>query len=447
MYTSPFSNRYGSDTMRRIFDDRYKFVTWRKLWVALARAEQDLGLNITDEQINEMGANVNNIPFHEAREYEKETKHDVMAHILAFGDQCPAAKPIIHLGATSCYVTDNTDVILQARALLLVRQRLIEVLMVLIRFARQYDDVVTVGYTHYQAAQPTTVGKRACMWIQDLIMDLDEVSRQLGNLKFLGCKGATGTAASFLELFDGNEEKVEQLEQKIAEAMGFDNVFPISGQTYTRKQDFNVIQCLAGIAQSASKFANDIRLLSNLGEVVEARGANQVGSSAMPYKANPINCERINSLGRLVISHLQSCATTTATQWMERTLDDSANRRIIIPESFIAIDEILITYTAVINRLYVNRSTIRRHVLEHEYLFLTEPILMHAVKHGGDRQELHGKIRKLIDSVDSTELWERVVSDPDFHLTEDDLSAMRNKLSGLAVHQTRRYLDSISSYE
>ena len=441
--SSPFDSRYGSKTMRAFFSSEYKFSTWRKLWVALAKAERDLGLNITEEQIKEMADAIYMVDLELASNFEKYTKHDVVAHIRAFGKQCPTAEPIIHLGATSCYVTDNTDVIQQRNALLLTQHRLAKLINVLRIFAEQYTDTPTTGFTHYQLAQPTTVGKRACMWIQDFVMDLDELEHQLLNLKMLGCKGATGTSASFLELFDGDQDKVRELERRIKNRFGFTSVYPISGQTYTRKQDFNVLQVLSGIAQSASKFANDIRLLSNLKEITEYHSAEQVGSSAMPYKVNPITCEKVNSLSRLVICNLQTCAMNTATQWLERTLDDSANRRVVIPETFMAIDEILLSCLRIAQGLTVNRDVIEEHYTEALPLFITEPILMLLVKKGGNRQELHEELRKVMTMYEPSELRTMLVHH--FDLTAKELYELEHGLTGLAAEQASEYLSWVSN--
>lgn len=439
--SSPFDQRYSSYEMRAIFSDAFKYTTWRKLWVTLAEAERSLGLHITSAQIQEMKDNVYTIDFAKAAEYEKQTHHDVMAHILAFGDQCPTAKPIIHLGATSCFITDNTDFIQQYCALILVRHKLLSVIDALSRVASEYKALPTVGYTHYQVAQPTTVGKRVCMWIQDLLIDLDELDHQLGSIKMLGCKGATGTAASFLELFDGDAEKVKELEKRIAHSIGLSDVYSISGQTYTRKQDFSVLQVLSGIAQSASKFANDMRLLSNLGEVTERYTDKQVGSSAMPYKVNPLNCERINSLSRLVICNLQNCAMTTATQWLERTLDDSANRRVVIPETFMAIDEVLLTYERVVSSMVVHTDAIERHYTESLPLFITEPLLMLLVKKGGDRQELHSEIQRVMRTYDAGEIRNMLVHH--FDVTSEELTGLERELTGLATQQVEQFLQVV----
>lgn len=439
--SSPFDRRYGSPDMRAIFSDAFKYSTWRRLWVALAEAEKSLGLSITDAQVQEMRDNIYTIDFDKAAEYEEQTHHDVMAHILTFGDQCPTAKPIIHLGATSCFVTDNTDFIQQYCALGLVRRRLIDVIDILVGIASKYKSLRTVGYTHYQVAQPTTVGKRVCMWIQDLTLDLDELDHQMGSMRMLGCKGATGTAASFLELFNGDAERVKELEQRVIRSIGLCKAYDISGQTYTRKQDFSVLQVLSGIAQSASKFANDMRLLSNLGEVSEHYTDGQVGSSAMPYKVNPLNCERINSLSRLVICNLQNCAMTTATQWLERTLDDSANRRVVIPETFMAVDEVLLTYERVAKSMVIHADVIQEHYNASLPLFITEPLLMLLVKKGGDRQKLHDRIRRVTQSRNPYEIRTALVEH--FDISARELCDLEGRLTGLAVMQTERFLEEV----
>lgn len=449
-YISPFSNRYGSESMRYVFSNQFKHSTWRKLWVLLAQVEKDLGLNITTEQIVEMTDNINNIDFERVAAIEQQTQHDVMAHILAFGEQCPKAKPIIHLGATSCYVTDNTDVIQQKIALTIVKQKLLEVIDGLLTFADKYADTPTMAYTHYQVAQPTTVGKRASMWLQDLMMDLEQLNFQLEHLKPLGCKGATGTAASFMELFEQDQQKVLDLEYKIVQNLGFKEAYPISGQTYTRKQDFNVMQVLSDIAQSASKFAIDVRLLSNLGEIQEPHSSTQVGSSAMPHKSNPIKCEKITSLARFVVCTTQNTANTASVQWLERTLDDSANRRICISEAFLATDEILSTYKKVVTGLDVDEKTIQKHLENELPSLIMESILMAGVTHGGDRQELHELLRKYTHnmlplSYPLVYLKSAVENEPKFNLTHDEIESLfqlRN-LTGLAEQQTKNYINYV----
>ena len=395
IYESPLSSRYASEEMQYIFSPDKKFSTWRRLWVALARAEMELGLPVTQEQIDEMEAHLTDIDYDKAAAYEKELRHDVMAHVHTFGDLCPKAMPIIHLGATSCYVGDNTDVILMRDGLKLVRTKLVRVLAKLADFADKYKSLPTLGFTHFQSAQLVTVGKRATLWMNELLMDLDEVEYRIAGLKLLGSKGTTGTQASFLELFEGDHEKCRELDRKIAAEMGFDAVVPVSGQTYSRKVDAAVLATLSGIAQSASKFATDLRLLCHLKEVEEPFEAKQIGSSAMPYKRNPMRCERICALGRYVMADVMNPAVTAATQWFERTLDDSANKRISVPEAFLAVDAILNIYENVASGLVVHEKVIERHVMEELPFMATENIMMDAVKRGGNRQELHERIRQL----------------------------------------------------
>ncbi|MBR4766490.1 MAG: adenylosuccinate lyase, partial [Clostridia bacterium] len=394
IYQSPLCSRYSSDEMKKIFSDDTKFSTWRKLWIALAESEKELGLDITDEQISELKANIYNIDYDAAKKYESELRHDVMAHIHAYGDICPNAMPIIHLGATSCYVGDNTDIIQMRAALELIRKKLVNCISAVADFAEKHKDTPCLAFTHFQAAQPTTVGKRATLWLQDLMLDLESVEFRLSNLKLLGCKGTTGTGASFLALFDGDYEKVKKLEMLIAEKMGFDSVFPVSGQTYTRKNDFDVVSVLCGIAQSATKFSNDTRLLSHLKEFDEPFESKQVGSSAMAYKRNPMRSERIASLARYVMADLLNPAITASAQWFERTLDDSANKRIAIPEAFLAVDAILSLYINVITGGTIYPKVAEKHLLEELPYMATENILMHCVQKGGDRQELHEAIRE-----------------------------------------------------
>ena len=392
-YESPLSSRYASDEMQYIFSPDKKFTTWHRLWIALARAEMELGLPVTQEQIDEMEAHADEVDYELAAQKERELRHDVMAHIHAYGAHCPKAMPIIHLGATSCYVGDNTDVILMREGLTLVRDKLVQVLDRLAAFARKYRALPTLGFTHFQPAQLVTVGKRATLWMNELLMDLQEVEYRIDSLKLLGSKGTTGTQASFLELFEGDHTKVKALEDKIAAEMGFDAVVPVSGQTYSRKVDAAVLSTLSGIAQSASKFATDLRLLCHLKEVEEPFEANQIGSSAMPYKRNPMRCERICALARYVISDAMNPAITSATQWFERTLDDSANKRLSVPEAFLAVDAILNIYTNVAGGLVVHEKVIEKHVMEELPFMASENILMDAVKQGGNRQELHERIR------------------------------------------------------
>ena len=418
----------------------------------MAESEQELGLPISDEQIEEMKAQIDNIDYEKARQYESELRHDVMAHVHTFGDACPKAAGIIHLGATSCYVGDNTDIILMQSALLQIRNLLLNAVEALSEFAMEYKDIPTLAYTHFQAAQPTTVGKRACLWMNDLLFDIEQLDFQLNNLKLLGCKGTTGTGASFLELFDGDETKVEQLEQKIAEKIGFSKCQSVSGQTYTRKADFAVLQVLSGIAQSASKFSSDIRLLSHLKEVDEPFEEKQIGSSAMAYKRNPMRSERIASLARFVICDLQNTAITASAQWFERTLDDSANKRLAVPEAFLAADAILNLYINVIRGLKVYPAVIKNH-LDAELPFMaTENILMYCVKtKGGDRQELHEAIRKhSIMAAEQVKLYgnendliERIRKDDTFGLTAMELEILLDpvKFTGMAKHQCEKFVN------
>ena len=416
--------------MQRLFSDDFKFSTWRRLWIALAESEKELGLDITDAQIEQMKAHVDDIDYASAAHHEHEVRHDVMAHVLTFGECCPDAKPIIHLGATSCYVGDNTDIIRMREALILVRRKLVNAIAALRDFAQKYKSVPTLAYTHFQAAQPTTVGKRATLWAYDLVNDLEQLDCQLGRLELLGCKGTTGTGASFLELFDGDEAKVCELERLIAAKMGFSRCAPVSGQTYSRKTDFYVLQALSGIAQSASKFSSDIRLLSHLKEVDEPFESKQIGSSAMAYKRNPMRSERIASLSRFVINDLQNAAFTASSQWLERTLDDSANRRISLPEGFLAVDGILRIMQNVTKGLHVNEKIVEKFVLDYLPFIATENLMMAAVKRGGDRQQIHEVIREA--SMDATakmkngERWDLVAAlaeNPAFGMTAEEIRA------------------------
>ena len=454
IYQSPLCERYASKEMQSIFSNDRKFSTWRKLWVALAEGEQELGLPISDEQIQEMKSQISNIDYEKAKQYERELRHDVMAHVHTYGDACPKAAGIIHLGATSCYVGDNTDIILMHSALIQIKNLLLNAVEALSEFAMEYKALPTLAYTHFQAAQPTTVGKRACLWMNDLLFDIEQLDFQLNSLKLLGCKGTTGTGASFLELFDGDEEKVEQLEQKIANKVGFSKCQSVSGQTYTRKADFAVLQVLSGIAQSASKFSNDIRLLSHLKEVDEPFEEKQIGSSAMAYKRNPMRSERIASLARYVICDLQNTAITASTQWFERTLDDSANKRLSVPEAFLATDAILNLYINVIRGLKVYPAVIKKH-LDAELPFMaTENIMMYCVKNkGGDRQKLHEAIRKhSVKAAEQVKLYgvdndliERIKADDMFGLTEDEIDMLLNpvKFTGMAEYQCETYVKEI----
>jgi len=453
-YENPLCGRYASPEMKHLFSDDVKFSTWRKLWIALAESEKELGLNITDEQIAQMKEHIYDIDYESAAAHEKEVRHDVMAHVLTYGEACPDAKPIIHLGATSCYVGDNTDIIRMRDGLILIRKLLVSAIAALADFAEEHKDLPTLAYTHFQAAQPTTVGKRATLWINDLMLDLEQLEFELGCLKLLGCKGTTGTCASFVELFDGDEEKCRALEQKIAQKMGFDACVPVSGQTYSRKVDFQVLQVLSGIAQSATKFSNDIRLLSHEKEVDEPFESKQIGSSAMAYKRNPMRSERICSLSRYVICDLQNAAMTTTGQWFERTLDDSANRRLSIPEAFLATDAILGLYINVISGLKVYPEVIRKHLNEELPFMASENIMMYCVKEkGGDRQELHEAIRQY--SVAAAEqikkygkannLLDQIREDDLFDLTEEELTQLTDPstFTGLSSQQTERYLKEI----
>ena len=450
-YQNPLCARYAGTEMQQIFSDDRKFSTWRRLWLALAESEQALGIPITSEQLDEMRAHLEDIDYAMAADFEKKRRHDVMAHVHTFAACCPAAAPIIHLGATSCYVGDNTDVINMRDGLLLVRKKLLGVMASLAAFAEANRAVPTLAYTHFQAAQPTTVGKRACLWLQDLEMDLRQLDFELSQLKLLGCKGTTGTAASFLTLFEGDEDKVRRLEAMIAEKMGFTRCVTVSGQTYTRKMDFSVLQVLCGIAQSASKFAGDIRLLSHLKEVEEPFESGQIGSSAMAYKRNPMRSERIASLSRYVICDLQNTAVTAASQWLERTLDDSANRRIAIPEAFLAIDGVLNLYGNVIGGLRTFPAVMEKHLREELPFMASENILMYCVKEkNGDRQQLHEHIRQhSIAAAEQVKLYgrpndllDRILADPAFGLTQEELDTVADPsaFTGMAAQQVDAFL-------
>lgn len=453
-YENPLCKRYASEEMQTIFSDDNKFSTWRRLWVALAESERELGLPISAEQIEEMKAHLYDINYETAREREQEVRHDVMAHVYAYGEQCPLAKPIIHLGATSCYVGDNTNIILMRSALLLVKKLLINTLAKLYEFADSYKDLPCLSYTHFQAAQPSTVGKRATLWMHDLLLDLEQLNFTLDKLKLLGCKGTTGTAASFLSLFDGDHEKVKLLEQKIAEKMGFDSVYKVSGQTYSRKVDFYVLSVLSGIAQSAAKFSNDIRLLSHLKELDEPFEFKQIGSSAMAYKRNPMRSERIASLARYVITDALNPAFTAGAQWLERTLDDSANGRISIPEAFLAVDGILSLYMNIVDGLMVYPKMIKKHLDEELPFMATENILMYCVKKGGDRQALHERIRlhskaaanKIKQEGGENDLLKRIQEDEAFGLSEAELDMITDvhQFTGRAKEQTEEFLCEVA---
>ncbi len=450
-YTSPLSERYASKEMQYIFSPEKKFRTWRRLWIALAEAEQELGLDITDEQIEELRAHADDINYDVAKEREKEIRHDVMSHVYAYGVQCPKAKGIIHLGATSCYVGDNTDIILMSEAMGIVRTKLVNVISELAGFADKYKDLPTLAFTHFQPAQPTTVGKRATLWIQDFMMDLADLDYVRGSLKLLGSKGTTGTQASFLELFDGDQDKVDRLDPIIAEKMGFDACYPVSGQTYSRKVDTRVMNVAAGIAASAHKMSNDIRLLQHLKEVEEPFEKNQVGSSAMAYKRNPMRSERIASLSRYIMIDALNPAVTSANQWFERTLDDSANKRLSVPEGFLAVDGVLDLCLNVVDGLVVYDKVIIKHLMSELPFMATENIMMDAVKKGGDRQELHERIRKLSmeaganvkERGEENNLLDLIAADESFGLTREELEASMDpaKYIGCAPVQVEHFLD------
>ena len=452
-YTSPFSERYASKEMQYIFSPETKFRTWRKLWIALAEAEQELGLNITDEQIRQLKAFADQINYEEAREQERKVRHDVMSHVHAYGLQCPDAKGIIHLGATSCYVGDNTDIIVMAKGLKLIRTKLINVIDKLAKFADEHKALPTLAYTHYQPAQPTTVGKRATLWMHDLVMDLQDLDYVLSTLRLLGSKGTTGTQASFLELFEGDHEKCKALDEKIAEKMGFSGCYKVSGQTYSRKVDARVVNLLASIAQSAHKFSNDVRLLQHMKEIEEPFEKNQIGSSAMAYKRNPMRCERMAALCNYVMADVLNPSITAATQWFERTLDDSANKRISISEAFLAVDGILDLYNNVANGLVVYPKVIESHMMAELPFMATENILMDAVKAGGDRQELHERIR--VHSMEAgrqvkefgkpCDLLDRIAEDPAFNITKEALQKVMKPENyiGRSVEQTTEFLDEV----
>ena len=450
IYQNPLCGRYASKTMQHIFSNDTKFRTWRKLWIALAESEQALGIPITDEQIRELREFADDINYEVAIAREKEVRHDVMSHVYAYGQQCPAASGILHLGATSCFVGDNTDIILMRMALEQVRKLLLNTIFALSKFAAKYKDQATLAYTHFQAAQPTTVGKRATLWLHDLLLDLEQLDFQLAHLKLRGCKGTTGTCASFLELFEGDHEKVKQLERMIADKMGFSACYPVSGQTYSRKVDFNILSVLSGIAQSAHKFSNDIRLLSHLKEVDEPFEAKQIGSSAMAYKRNPMRSERIASLSRYVIVDMLNPAITASGQWFERTLDDSANKRISVPEAFLAVDAILSLYINIVEGMRVYPKMMEKHLNEELPFMATEAILMHGTKKGGSRQVLHEAIRehsvKAAEQVKlygrENDLMERIIGDPLFELSREEAQELLSfgNYTGRASQQTEEFL-------
>ena len=449
-YESPLSSRYADKEMKYLFSPDMKFRTWRRLWIALAESEHELGLNITQEQIDELKAHADDINYEVAEEREKLVRHDVMSHVYAYGVQCPNAKGIIHLGATSCYVGDNTDVIIMTEALKIVEKKLVSAIRQLSAFSEKYKSLPTLAFTHFQPAQPTTVGKRATLWIQDLLMDLEDVRYVLSGMKLLGCKGTTGTQASFLELFDGDHEKCKQIDRLIAKKMGYDDCFAVSGQTYSRKLDSRVLNVLAGIAQSASKFSNDIRLLQHLKEVEEPFEKNQIGSSAMAYKRNPMRSERMGSLSRYVMVDVLNPYITAATQWFERTLDDSANKRLSVPEAFLAIDAILNLYINVSDGLVVYDKVVTAHLKRELPFMATENIMMDAVKRGGNRQELHERIRthsmaaskRIKEDGEENDLLQRIAADPAFGVTLEELEAILvpEKYVGRAPEQTEDFL-------
>ena len=452
-YTSSLSERYASKEMQYIFSQDMKFRTWRRLWIALAETEKELGLNITQEQIDELKAHADDINYDVAKAREKEVRHDVMSHVYAYGVQCPKAKGIIHLGATSCYVGDNTDIIVMTEALKLVQKKLVNVIAELSKFADKYKDQPTLAFTHFQPAQPTTVGKRATLWTQEFMMDLEDLEYVLGTIKLLGSKGTTGTQASFLELFEGDQETIDKIDPMIAAKMGFKECYPVSGQTYSRKVDTRVVNVLAGIAASAHKMSNDIRLLQHLKEVEEPFEKSQIGSSAMAYKRNPMRSERIASLSRYVMVDALNPAITSATQWFERTLDDSANKRLSVPEGFLAIDGILDLCLNVVDGLVVYPKVIEKHMMAELPFMATENIMMDAVKAGGDRQELHERIRELsmeagknvkVEGKDNN-LLELIAADPAFNLTLEELQKTMDpkKYVGRAKEQTESFIAKV----
>lgn len=454
-YISPFSTRYASDEMQYIFSDDFKFTHWRKLWVALAEAEQELGIAIRDEQLAELRANVENINYEIAKQREKETRHDVMSHVYAYGVQCPTAQGIIHLGATSCFVGDNTDIIMQKEAMQLVLKKLVSVIAMLSRFAEQYKNLPTLAYTHLQVAQPTTVGKRATLWLNEFVKDLREIEFRLENFELRGCKGTTGTQASFLELFDGDEDKVFALDSLLTKKMGFEKAAAVTGQTYSRKEDYFVLSTLSGLAQSAYKFSSDIRMLQAFREIEEPFGKSQIGSSAMPYKRNPMRSERISALARFIMVDCMNAAFTASSQWFERTLDDSANRRLAIAEGFLACDSMLNVLLDVCNNLVVYEKVIEKRLKEELPFMATENILMNAVKKGGDRQELHEKIRVYAQETaydikmkgEENTLLEKLLADSAFHLDSESLQDILKpeKFIGLANRQTENFLKDVIS--
>ena len=452
-YVSPLSERYASKEMQYVFSPDKKFKTWRRLWIALAETEKELGLSITQEQIDELKAHAEDINYEVAKEREKVVRHDVMSHVYAYGQQCPKAKGIIHLGATSCYVGDNTDIIVMSEALEIVRKKLINVIAELAKFADNYKNQPTLAFTHFQPAQPTTVGKRATLWMQEFLMDLQDLEYVKSTLKLLGSKGTTGTQASFLELFDGDQEKIDQIDPMIAKKLGFEACYPVSGQTYSRKVDTRVLNVLAGIAARANKFSNDIRLLQHLKEVEEPFEKTQIGSSAMAYKRNPMRSERIASLSRYVMIDALNPAITSATQWFERTLDDSANKRLSVPEGFLAIDGILDLCLNVVDGLVVYPKVIEKRLMSELPFMATENIMMDAVKAGGDRQELHERIRELSMEAGrnvkekglDNNLLDLIAADPAFGLNEEELKKTMDpeKYVGRAPLQVENFLKKV----
>ena len=449
-YETPLNSRYASREMQKIFSPDRKFTTWRKLWVALAESEMEMGLPVTQKQVDELKAHVEDIDYEAARRHEERTRHDVMAHVLAYGDVCPNARGVIHLGATSCYVTDNADILMLRDALTLVREKLLEVIRRLRAFALEYKDLPTLGYTHLQPAQLTTVGKRATLWMQDLLMDLDEVNFALSSLKLLGNRGATGTQESFMKLFDGDGEKVDELERRIARKVGMEKCFAVSGQTYPRKLDSRVLGALSGIAQSAYKFAQDLRLLQSFREVEEPFEKGQIGSSAMAYKRNPMRSERICALARHVMALTQDAQMTAATQWFERTLDDSANRRLSLPEAFLATDAVLELYANIASGMVVYPAMIGKRVMENLPFMATEAILMEGVRLGGDRQALHERIRvhsqaaaaRMKQEGKESDLMERIAADPAFPMNHEHLTKLLapENYTGRAAEQTANFV-------
>ena len=452
-YESPLNSRYASKEMQYIFSPDKKFSTWRKLWIALAESEKELGLNITDEQIAEMKEHIYDINYDVAKAREKEVRHDVMSHVYAYGVQCPTAKPIIHLGATSCYVGDNTDIIIMTEAMELIKKKLVTLIGELAKFATEYKDLPCLAFTHFQPAQPTTVGKRATLWLEDLVMDLEDVNYQLSRAKLLGCKGTTGTQASFMELFDGDHEKCKELDRKIAAKMGYKSTFAVSGQTYPRKLDSQMLNVLSSIAQSAYKFSNDIRLLQHMKQIEEPFEKSQIGSSAMAYKRNPMRSERIGSLARYVIVDALNPAITASTQWFERTLDDSANKRISVPEAFLAVDAILSLYINVVDGLVVYDKVITKQFMAEIPFMATENIMMDAVKKGGDRQELHEKIRQYsmeagrnvkVEGKENN-LAELIANDDSFGLSIEEINAVMkpSNFVGRSPEQVEDFINEV----